>query len=223
MTSPLNNVPRTSHDNAGCGVTLHTPRHLQRVWDPFPQTESLGQSHPDICTLPDTSKECGTPSPGWNLWSNLIWTSVHSQTPPESVGPHPPDGISGAILSGHLHTPRHLQGVWDQFPWKESPEQSRPDVCTLPDTSKECGTSSTRRNLQSNLIWTSAHSQTPPESVGPLPPDGISGAISSGCLHTPRHLQRVWDQFPQKESLEQSCLDVCTLPDTSKECGTSSP
>src|SRR6266702_3959435 len=202
---------------------LHTPRHLQRVWDPFPWKESLEQSHLDICTLPDTSRECGTPSPRWNLWSNLVQMSAHSQTPPESVGPLPPDGISGAILSRRLHTPRHLQRVWDQFPWKEYLEQSCPDICTLPDTSKECGTSSPGRDLQSNLVWTSAHSQTPPRSVGPVPPEGISGAISSRCLHTPRHLQGVWDQFPWKESPEQSHPDICTLPDTSKECGTSSP
>src|SRR6266702_4322593 len=202
---------------------LHTPRHLQRVWDQFPQKESLKQSHPDVCTLPDTSKECGTSSPGRNLWSNLVWMSAHSQTPPRSVGPVPPEGISGAILSRRLHTPRHLQGVWDQFPWKESLEQSRPDVCTLPDTSKECGTSSPGRNLQINLVQTSAHSQTPPGSVGPVPPEGISGAISSGHLYTPRHLQGVWDQFLWKESLEQSHPDICTLSDTFKECGTSSP
>src|SRR6266702_4543938 len=91
-----------------------------------------------------------------------------------------------AILSRCLHTPRHLQGVWDPFPQTESPEQSLPDVCTLPDTSKECGTPSPGQNLRSNLIWISAHSQTPPESVGPLPPDRISGAILSGCLHVMR-------------------------------------
>src|SRR6266702_4067984 len=202
---------------------LHTPRHLQRVWNPFPRTESLEQSHPDICTLPDTSRECGTPSPRQNLWGNLIRTSAHSQTPPKSVGPLPLDGISGAISSGHLYTPRHLQRVWDPIPQMESLEQSCPDICTLPDTSRECGTSSPGRNLQSNLVQTSVHSQTPPKSVGPVPPEGISRAISSGRLHTPRHLQRVWDPFPQMESQEQSCPDVCTLPDTSRECGTSSP
>src|SRR6266702_3269256 len=202
---------------------LYTPRHLQRVWDPFPQMESLEQSHLDVCTLPDTSRECGTRSPGRNLWSNLVQMSAHSQTPPESVGPVPLEGISGAILSRHLYTPRHLQGVWDQFPWKESLEQSHPDICTLPDTSRECGTSSPRRNLWSNLVQTSVHSQTPPRSVGPVPLEGISGAILSGRLHTPSYLQGVWDQFPWKESLEQSRPDVCTLPDTSKECGTSSP
>src|SRR6266581_4401592 len=109
--------------------------------------------------------------------------SAHSQTPPESVGPVPPEGISGAISSRHLYTPRHLQGVWDQFPQKESLEQSCPDICTLPDTSKECGTSSPRRNLWSNLIRTSAPSQTPPRSVGPVPLEGISRSISSGCLY----------------------------------------
>src|SRR6266702_2501468 len=201
---------------------LHTPRHLQRVWDQFLQKESAEQSCLDGCTLPDTSRECGTSSPRMNLQSNLVWMAAHSQTPPESVGPVPLEGISRAILSGWLHTPRHLQQVWDQFLWTESPEQSRPDVCTLPDTSKECGTSSSGRNLQSNLVQTSAHSQTPPESVGPVRPEGISRAISSGRLHTPRHLQRVWDQFLWKESPEQSCPDVCTLRDTSKECGTSS-
>src|SRR6266702_2277630 len=131
--------------------------------------ESPEQSCPNVCTLPDTFRECGTPSPRRNLRSNLVQTSVHSQTPPKSVGPLPPEGISRAILSRRLYTPRHLQGVWDQFPWKESPEQSRPDVCTLPDTSKECGTPSPGRNLWSNLVQMSAHSQTPPESVGPLP------------------------------------------------------
>src|SRR6266702_4725273 len=201
---------------------LHTPRHLQGVWDQFPQKESLEQCRPDICILPDTSRKCGTSSPRRNLWSNVVQTSAHSQTPPRSVGPVPPEGISGAISSRHLHTPRHLQGVWDQFPQKESPEQSCLDVCTLPDTSKECGTSSSGRNLQSNLVWMSVHSQTPPRSVGPVPPEGISGAISSRHLHPPRHLQGVWDQFPWKESPDQSCPDVCTLPDTSKECGTSS-
>src|SRR6266702_2370082 len=205
--------------SSGC---LHTPRHLQRVWDQFPWKEYLEQSCPDVCTLQDTSKECGTSSPGRNLCSNLIQTSAHSQTPPESVGPVPPEGISRSILSRHLHTPRHLQGVWDQFPQKESREQSHPDVCTLPDTSKECGTSSPGRNLQINLIWMSVHSQTPPKSVGPVPLEGISRTILSGCLYTPRHLQGVWDQFPQKESLDQSHPDICTLLDTSKECGTSS-
>src|SRR6266702_2808680 len=89
------------------------------------------------------------------------------------------------MSSRHLHTPRHLQGVWDQFPQKESPEQCRPDICTLPDTSRECGTSSPRWNLQSNVVRTSAHSQTPPGSVGPVALEGISGAMSSRHLHTP--------------------------------------
>src|SRR6266702_4435629 len=40
--------------------------------------------------------------------------------------------------------------------------------------------------IQSNLVQMSAHSQTPPESVGPLPPDRIPRAISSGCLHVMR-------------------------------------
>src|SRR6266702_1925282 len=215
-------VPPEGISGAMSSRWLHTPRHLQRVWDQFPQKESPEQSHPDVCTLPDTSNECGTSSPGRNLQSNLIRTAAHSQTPPKSVGPVPPEGISRAISSGWLHTPRHLQRVWDQFLQKESPEQCYPDGCTLPDTSKECGTSSSGRNLQSNLVWMAAHSQTPPTSVGPVPPEGISRAISSGCLHTPRHLQRVWDQFLWKESPEQSCPDVCTLPDTSRECGTSS-
>src|SRR6266702_1802332 len=215
-------VPLEGISRALLSGWLHTPRHLQRVWDQFPQKESPEQSHPDVCTLPDTSNECGTSSPGRNLQSNLIRMAAHSQTPPESVGPVPPEGISRAILSRQLHTPRHLQRVWDQFLQKESLEQSRPDICTLPDTSKECGTSSSRRNLWSNLIWMAAHSQTPSKSVGPVPPEGISGAMLSRWLHTPRHLQRVWDQFLQKESPEQSHLDGCTLPDTSKECGTSS-
>src|SRR6266571_3853602 len=204
--------------SSGC---LDTPRHLQEVWDQFPQKESPEQCRPDIWTLPDTSRECGTSCSRRNLWSNVIWTSAHSQTPPGSVGPVPPEGISGAMSSGHLHTPRHLQGVWDQFLQKESPEQCHPDVWTLPDTSRECGTSSSGRNLQSNVIRTSGHSQTPPGSVGPVPPEGISGAMSSGHLDTPRHLQGVWDQLLQKESLEQCHLDICTLPDTSRECGTS--
>src|SRR6266571_5124072 len=201
---------------------LHTPRHLQGVWDQFTQKESPEQCHPDICTLPDTSRECGTSSPRRNLQSNVVQTSAHSQTPPGSVGPVPPEGISGAMSSRHLHTPRHLQGVWDQFTQKESPEQCRPDICTLPDTSRECETSSPRRNLQSNVVQTSAHSQTPPGSVGPVAPEGIPGAMLSGRLHTPRHLQEVWDQFPWKESPEQCHLDICTLPDTSRERGTSS-
>src|SRR6266702_1619035 len=163
-------VPLEGISGAILSRRLHTPRHLQGVWDQFPQKESLKQSCPDVCTLPDTSKECGTSSPRRNLQSNLIQMSAHSQTPPRSLGPVPLEGISGAILSGCLHTPRHLQGVWDQFPWKESPEQSHPDICTLPDTSKECGTSSSRRNLWSNVIQTSVHSQTPSRSVGPVPP-----------------------------------------------------
>src|SRR6266702_4667417 len=201
---------------------LHTPRHLQGVWDQFPQKESPEQCRPDVCTLPDTSRECGTSSSRRNLWSNVVPTSAHSQTPPGHVGPVPPEGISRAMSSRCLHTPRHLQGMWDQFLQKESLEQCHPDVCTLPDTSRACGTSSSRRNLWSNVIRMSAHSQTPPGHVGPVPPEGISGAMSSRCLHTPRHLQGVWDQFLWKESLEQCCLDVCTLPDTSRACGTSS-
>src|SRR6266581_366174 len=149
--------------------------------------------------------------------------SAHSQTPPGSVGPVAPEGISGAMSSGRLDTPRHLQGVWDQLLPKESLEQCHTDIWTLPDTSRECGTSCSRRNLRSNVVRTSAHSQTPPGSVGPVPPDGISGAMSSRHLHTPRHLQGVWDQFPWKESPEQCRPDICTLPDTSRECGTSSP
>src|SRR6266704_334601 len=94
----------------------------------------------------------------------------------------------------------------------ESLEQCRPDIWTLPDTSRECGTSSSGRNLQSNVIRTSAHSQTPPGSVGPVHPEGISRAMSSRCLDTPRHLQGVWDQFLWKESLEQCRPDICTLP-----------
>src|SRR6266702_3904928 len=201
----------------------YTPRHLQGVWDEFPWKESPEQSCLVVHTLPDTSRECGMSSPGWNLWSKLIRTSAHSQTPPGSVGQVPLDGISGAISSRHPHTPRHLQGVWDEFPWMESPEQTCPDVCTLPDTSRECGTSSPGWNLWSNLVQTSAHSHTPPGSVGRVPPDAISGAILSRRLHTPRHLQGVWDKFPWMESPEQCCLDICTLQDTSRECGMSSP
>ncbi len=202
---------------------LDTPRHLQGVWDQLLWMESPEQCRPDVCTLSDTSRECGTSFSRRNLQSNVLWMSAQSQTPPGSVGPVALEGISGAMSSGCLHTPRHLQGVWDQLLQKESPEQCRPDVCTLPDTSRECGTSCSRRKLWSNVIQTSAHSQTPPGSMGPVPPEGISGAMSSGHLHTPRHLQEVWDQFPQKESLEQCCPDICTLPDTSRKCGTSSP
>src|SRR6266702_1626495 len=176
---------------------LDTPRHLQGVWDQFLWKESPEQCHPDVWTLPDTSRECGTSSSRRNLQSNIIRTSGHSRTPPGSVGQVPPEGISGAMSSRCLDTPRHLQGVWDQLLQKESPEQYHPDICTLPDTSRECGTSSPRRNLRSNVVRTSAHSQTPPGSVGPVPPEGISGAMSSGHLHTPRHLQGVWDQLLQ--------------------------
>src|SRR6266702_807035 len=200
---------------------LHTPRGLQGVWDQLLRKESPEQCRPDVCTLPDTSRECGTSCSGRNLRSNVVRTSAHSQTHPGSVGPVALEGISGAMSSGRLHTPRHLQGVWDQMLWKESPEQCRPDVCTLPDTSRECGTSCSGRNLWSNVVQTSAHSQTPPGSVGPVAPEGISGAMSSGHLHTPRHLQGVWAQLLQKESLEQCHPDVWTLPDTSRECGTS--
>src|SRR6266702_2826394 len=201
---------------------LHTPRHLQGVWDWFPQKESLEQCHPDVCTLPDTSRECGTSSSRRNLWSNVVPTSAHSQTPPGHVGPVPPEGISAAMSSGCLHTPRHLQGVWDQFLQKESLEQCCPDICTLPDTSRACGTSSSGRNLWSNVVWMTAHSQTPPGCVGPVPLEGISGAMLSGHLHTPRHLPGVSDCFLWKESLEQCRPDVCTLPDTSRVCGTGS-
>src|SRR6266702_3932776 len=141
--------------------------------------ESPEQCRPDVWTLPDTSRKCGTSSPRRNLQSNVVQMSGHSQTPPGSVGPVPPEGISRAMSSEHLHTPRHLQGVWDQFTRKESPEQCHPDVWTLPDTSRECETSSPRRNLQSNVVRTSAHSQTPPGSVGPVPPEGISRAMLS--------------------------------------------
>ncbi len=93
-----------------------------------------------------------------------------------------------AMSSRHLDTTRHLQGVWDQFPQKESLKQCLLDICTLPDTSRECGTSSPRRNLWSNVVQMSAHSQTPPGSVGPVPLKGISRAMLSGHLHTPRHV-----------------------------------
>src|SRR6266702_395427 len=66
------------------------------------------------------------------------------------------EGISGAMSSGCLDTPRHLQGVWDQLLRKESLGQCRPDVCTLPDTSRECGTSCSGRNLWGNVVRTSA-------------------------------------------------------------------
>src|SRR6266702_4578831 len=151
----------TSAD-AGDSSRTHGPADVgsdQLLWK-----ESPGQCHLDVCTLPDTSRECGTSCSGRNLRRNVIQTSAHSQTPPGSVGPVAPEGISGAMSSGHLHTLRHLQGVWDQLLWKESPEQCRLDVCTLPDTSRECGTSCSGRNLWSNVIRMSAHSQTPPGS-----------------------------------------------------------
>src|SRR6266702_2956239 len=147
---------------------LHTPRHLQGVGDQLPWRESPEQCSLDTWTLPDTSREWGTSCPGGNLQSNVVRTSGHSQTPPGSGGPVALEGISGAMLSRHLDTPRHLQGVGDQLPWRESPEQCHPDIWTLLDTSREWGTSCSGGNLQSNVIWTSAHSQTPPGSGGPV-------------------------------------------------------
>src|SRR6266702_486965 len=132
------------------------------------------------------------------IQSNVVWMSAHSQTPPGSGGPVPLEGTSGTMSSGCLHTPRHLQGVGDQFLWKESPEQCHPDICTLPDTSREWGTSCPGRNLQNNVVRMSAHSQTPPGSGGPVAPEGISGTMSSGHLHTPGHLQGEGDQLPWK-------------------------
>src|SRR6266581_1608272 len=205
--------------DAGDSSRTHGPADVSS--DQLLQKESPEQCRPDVWTLLDTSRECGTSCSGRNLWGNVVRTSAHSQTPPGSVGPVAPEGISGAMSSGRLHTPRHLQGVWDQLLWKESPEQCRPDVWTLPDTSRECGTSCSGRNLRGNVVRTSAHSQTPPGSVGPVAPEGIPRAMSSGHLHTPRHLQGVWDQFLWTESLEQCRLDIWTLPDTSRECGTS--
>src|SRR6266568_352796 len=194
--------------SSGC---LHTPRHLQGVWDQLLWRESPEQCHPDVWTLPDTSRECGTSCSGRNLRSNVIRMSAHSQTPAGSVGPVAPEGISRAMSSGRLDTPRHLQGVWDQLLRKESPGQCRPDVWTLPDTSRECGTSCSGRNLWSNVVRTSGHSQTPPGSVGPVALEGISGAMSSGRLDTPRHLKGVWDQLLQKESPGQCRPVICTL------------
>src|SRR6266581_1336211 len=152
--------------DAGDSSRTHGPADVssdQLLWKESPE-----QCRLDICTLPDTSRECGTSSSRRNPQSNVVWTSAHSQTPPGSVGQVPPEGIPGAMLSGHLDTPRHLQGVWDQLLRKESLEQCHLDICTLPDTSRECGTSSPRWNLRSNVIRTSAHSQTPPGSVGPV-------------------------------------------------------
>src|SRR6266702_664506 len=227
-------------------------RHLQGVGDQLLWKESPEQCHPDICTLPDTSREWGTSCSGRNLRSNVIQTSAHSQTPLVSGGQVALEGISRAMLSGCLHTPRHLQGVGDQLLQRESLEQCHPDVCTLPDTSQtppgsggpvapegisgasssgclhtprtssEWGTSCSGRNLQSNVIWTSAHSQKPPGSGGQVALEGISGAMLSRCLHTARHLQGVGDPFLWRESPEQCHLDVCTLPDTSREWGTHS-
>src|SRR6266702_1136897 len=216
-------VPPDGISRAMSSGHLDTPRHLQGVWDQLLQKESPEQCHPDVWTLPDTSRECGTSSSRRNLQSNIIRKSGHSQTPPGSVGPVPPEGISRAMSSRHLNTPGHLQGVWDKFLQKESPGQCRPDVWTLPDTSRECGTScsrrnlqsnvvrmsghsqtsrecgtsSPRRNLQSNVVQTSEHSHTPPGSVGPVPPEGISGAMSSGCLDTPRPPGRVEPVHPE--------------------------
>src|SRR6266571_2181338 len=195
----------TSAD-AGDSSRTHGPADVSS--DQLLQKESPEQCRPDVWTLLDTSRECGTSCSGRNLRSNVVRTSAHSQTPPGSVGPVALGGISGAMLSGCLHTPRHLQGVWDQFPWKESPEQCHPDICTLPETSRECGTSCSRRNPQSNVVRTSAHSQTPPGSVGPVALEGISRAMLSRRLDTPRHLQGVWDQFLRKESPEQYHPDV---------------
>src|SRR6266702_3496569 len=182
----------TSAD-AGDSSRTHGPADVGS--DQLLQKESPEQCRPDICTLSDTSRECGTSCSGRNLRGNVVRMSGHSQTLPGSVGPVAPEGISGAMSSGRLHTPRHLQGVWDQVLQKESPGQCCPDVCTLPDTSRECGTSCSGRDLWSNVVRTSAHSQTPPGSVGPAAPEGISGAMSSGRLDTPRHLQGVWDQL----------------------------
>src|SRR6266702_2659163 len=134
----------------------------------------------DVANAGDSSRTHGPADVSSDMFfqsciqSNLFQMSAHSQTPPKSVGPLPLDRISGAISSGYLHTPRHLQRVWDPFPQTESLEQSCLDVCTLPDTSKECDTPSPGWNLQRNLVWTSAHSQTPPNILGPLPPDRIS-------------------------------------------------
>src|SRR6266571_1913175 len=185
----------TSAD-AGDSSRTHGPADVSS--DQLLQKESPEQCRPDVCTLPDTSRECGTSCSGRNLRGNVIRMSAHSQTPPGSVGPVAPEGISGAMSSGRLHTPRGLQGVWDQLLRKESLGQCHPDVCTLPEASRECGTSCSGRNLQGNVVQTSAHSQTPPGSVGPVAPEGISRAMSSGRLHTPRHLQGVWDQLLQK-------------------------
>src|SRR6266702_3507569 len=113
------------------------------------------------------------------IQSNVVWTSAHSQTPPGSGGPVALEGISRAMSSRHLDTPRHLQGVVDQLLWRESPEQCRPDIWTLLDTSREWGTSCSGRNLQSNVVRMSAHSQTPPGSGGQVALEGISEGMTS--------------------------------------------
>src|SRR6266702_4304655 len=142
---------------------LHTPRHLHGVGDQLPWRD---------------------------LQNNVVWTSAHSQTPPGSGGPVAPEGISGTMSSGHLHTPRHLQGVGDQLLQKESLKQCHLDICTLPDTSRECGTSSSGRNLWKNVVWTSAHSQTPPRSGGQVPPEGISRRnLQNNVIQTSAHSQ----------------------------------
>src|SRR6266702_1274872 len=100
--------------------------------------------------------------------------SGHSQTPPGSVGPVPIEGISGAMLSRHLHTPRHLQGVWDQFTWKESPEQCLPEPCTLLDAPGQTlaysleyssGTKFLNRHRLAHEFWKNL--QHRPMSAGP--------------------------------------------------------
>src|SRR6266702_2778880 len=74
--------------------------------------------------------------------------------------------------SSRTHGPADVGS--DQLLQKESPEQCRLDVWTLLDTSRECGTSCSGRNLWGNVVRTSAHSQTPPGSVGPVALEGIS-------------------------------------------------
>src|SRR6266702_3942079 len=52
--------------------------------------------------------------------------------------------------------------------------------CTHPDTSNEFWTNSSRLYLWSNVLQTSGHSLTLPVSVGLVPLEDISGAMSSG-------------------------------------------
>ena len=88
---------------------------LSTLTDPCARLKLMWVHHPItivsdcfVWTLPDTSRESGMSSSGRNLWSNVVQTARHSQTPPGSVGPVPPDVMIWTLRVMKLVPPQYV-------------------------------------------------------------------------------------------------------------------